>query len=189
MSSLCVLLDANVLYPAALRSVLVYLATTGLFRARWSVTIHEEWIRSVLAKRPDLTRPQLEQVRDLMIKAIPDSMVFGAEFLVDHIELPDPNDRHVLAAALQGKAERIITFNLKDFPDAALLPYGCLAQHPDDFIVELLEENFALVAATLEKDRQHYLNPPYTLEEYRALLKKQGLLRSVAILDVMEGLL
>lgn len=189
MASRCVLYDANVLYPAILRSALVYLATTGLFRARWTMAIHEEWIRSVLVNRTDLKREPLEQVRDLMIRAIPDSLVTDYEHRIDGIELPDPGDRHVLAAAMQGNAERIITANLRDFPDALLIPFGCQAQHPDDFIAELLEEHFGKVVDTLRKDREHYRNPPYSIDEYRGLLKRQGLTKTVSILEGLEGLL
>ena len=95
-----VVYDACVLYPAPLRDFLVRLATTGLFAARWSDQIHAEWIRSVKAKRQDIDKIQLERTRDLMNQAVPDCLVTGHEQLIPALKLPDPDDRHVLAAAI-----------------------------------------------------------------------------------------
>jgi len=89
-------LDANVLYPAELRSFLMFLAVPGIFRARWSDDVHEEWISNLLERRPDLTRAQLERTRQLMDKHAPDALVTGYRQLVPALTLPDPNDRHVL---------------------------------------------------------------------------------------------
>ena len=91
--------DANVLYPSGLRNFLMHLAVTGIFRAHWSAQVHEEWIGNLLKNRPDLTRAKLERTRHLMDNALPDALVTGYEQLIDSIELPDRNDRHVLAAA------------------------------------------------------------------------------------------
>ena len=89
-------LDANVLYPAELRSFLMFLAVPGIFRARWSDDVNEEWISNRLARRPDLTRTQLEErTRQLMDKHAPDALVTGYWPLVPALTLPDPNDRHV----------------------------------------------------------------------------------------------
>ena len=120
MAAFTVIYDANVLYPAPLRSVLMFLAQTDLFRARWTLDIHEEWIRNLLLKRPDLSREKLEGLRDMMIDTIPDSLVTGYEPAIAGLNLPDPNDRHVLAAALRANAEIIVTANLKDFPPESL---------------------------------------------------------------------
>lgn len=72
-------LDANALYPADLRSFLMYLAVPGIFRARWSDDIHEEWISNLLEKRPDLSRTKLNRTRDLMNLNAPDALVTGYE--------------------------------------------------------------------------------------------------------------
>ncbi len=183
MANYTVVFDANVLYPAPLRSILIYLATTGMFRARWTLDIHDEWIRNLLIKRVDLNKEQLQIQRDLMIKAIPDSLVTGYQPIIGGLELPDPNDRHVLAAAIRANAEVIVTANLKDFPDKALNEYNCIALHPDDFIMDLLDLNSAKTITTFKKDRNHYLNPPYTPDEYLDILKRQGLTNTVAILE------
>lgn len=91
--------DACVLYPAPLRDFLMWLGLSGRFRARWSPQIHEEWKCNLLAKRPDLTREQIDRTSALMDQAIPDGSVTDHEDLVAGLTLPDPGDRHVLAAA------------------------------------------------------------------------------------------
>ncbi len=93
--------DANVLYPSGLRNFLMHLALTGIFRAHWSAQVHEEWMRSLLKNRPDLSHDNLERTRHLMNKALPDALVTGYEHLIDSIHLPDWDDRHVLAAAIR----------------------------------------------------------------------------------------
>jgi len=82
--------DANVLYPAELRNFLMHLALTGLFRAKWSSEVHEEWISNLLEKRPDLKRAQLERTRDLMDKHALDALVTDYEDLIPGLHLPDP---------------------------------------------------------------------------------------------------
>jgi hypothetical protein len=102
MSPFTAFLDANVLFPAELRSFLMYLAVPGIFRARWSNDVHKEWISNLLEKRPDLSRGKLERTRDLMNENAPDALVIGYEHLISDLDLPDPNDRHVFAAAIRG---------------------------------------------------------------------------------------
>ncbi|MES9881867.1 MAG: PIN domain-containing protein [Sedimenticola sp.] len=117
-----VIFDACVLYPAPLRDFLLRLSTTGLFSAKWTDRIHDEWIRNLLESRPDLEE-KLSRTRELMNQAVPDSLVAGFESLIENLELPDADDRHVLAAAIRSGAQAIITFNLKDFPDDVLAQY------------------------------------------------------------------
>lgn len=115
-----VFLDANVLYPAALRDLLMRLALQGVMRARWSNRVHEEWMQAVLRDHPHLTCRQLERTRDLMNRHAADSLVTGFEHRIAQLTLPDPDDRHVLAAAIHCHAEVILTRNLRDFPASAL---------------------------------------------------------------------
>ncbi len=105
-----VLYDACVLYPAPLRDLLMRLALTDLFQARWTDQIHDEWTRNVLANRPDVTAESLARCRRLMDEHVPDCLVTGYESLIPTLSLPDPDDRHVLAAALHGGASSIITY-------------------------------------------------------------------------------
>ena len=119
--------DANVLYPAELRNLHMHLALIGLFRAKWSADVHEEWISSLLKKRPDLTRDKLERTRMLMDQHAVDALVTGYEDLIPGLQLPDPDDRHVLAAAIRGHADVIITMNLRDFPSDTIGSFGMRA--------------------------------------------------------------
>jgi predicted nucleic acid-binding protein len=109
-------LDACVLYPAPLRDVLISLAVDGLYGARWTNEIQDEWIRNLHEKRPELDKQKLEQTASLMEQAVEDALITNYGYLIPTIQLPDPDDRHVLAAAIVGHADAIVTFNLKDFP-------------------------------------------------------------------------
>lgn len=189
MATFTVIYDANVLYPAPLRSVLMFLAQTDLFRMRWTLAIHEEWIRNLLLNRPDLNREKLEGLRDLMIEAIPDSLVTGYEPAIENLVLPDPNDRHVLAAALRANAEVIVTNNLKDFPPMRLRPFNVIAQHPDDFVLDLIDLNAPVVLACFKEDRHHYRSPPYGVGEYIENLLRQGLSKTAAFLSEYRHLI
>ena len=179
--------DANVLYPSELRNLLMHLALTGLFRARWSAAVHEEWISNLLEKRPDLTREKLERTRMLMDRHATGALVTGYEDLIPELQLPDPGDRHVLAAAIRGDADFIVTMNLKDFPPAVLAPFGLEAQHPDEFILHLLDLAPGAVVAAAEAHRQSLKNPPKTVEEYLAMLERQGLTLTVSVLRDYMG--
>lgn len=175
MARLTVLYDACVLYPAPIRDLLLQLATTGLFRARWTDEIHEEWIRSLLAVRPDLGREQLERTRDLMNAHADDCLVTGYEELIPTLSLPDPADRHVLAGAIHAGASLIVTFNLRHFPGDALEKHEIEAQHPDEFISQLLAVDPSAVCLAARQHRERLRNPPKSIEEYLGTLARHGL--------------
>ena len=177
--SVTVVYDACVLYPAPLRSLLMYLAMTGLYRARWTNDIHEEWMRNVQRDYPDVTRQQAEKIRDLMNAHIADCLVTGYETLIPSLALPDPDDRHVLAAAICCEADIILTFNLKDFPQDALVQHGIEAQHPDDFLAHQLDLAPDIVCAAAKRQRQSLRKPPMSVQRYLASLKRQGLAQTV----------
>ena len=181
-SHFTVVYDACVLYPAPLRDLLMHLALSDQYRARWSDMIHDEWTRNVLASRPDLTQDQLNRTRQLMNAHVRDSLVTGFEYLIPSINLPDPDDRHVAAAAIHSGASLIVTFNLKDFPADALKPYNLAAQHPDDFIVDLLDLHPASVLEAAACHQRSLKNPPKTADEYLDTLLAQGLTQSVAVM-------
>ena len=174
--------DANVLYPAGLRNLLMHLALIGLFRAKWSADVHEEWISSLLKKRRDLTRDKLERTRMLMDQHAVDALVTGYEDLIPGLQLPDPDDRHVLAAAIRGHADVIVTINLRDFPSDTIGPFGIEAQHPDEFILHLLDLAPGAVVAAAQDHRQSLKNPPKTVAEYLETLERQGLTQTVSAL-------
>lgn len=172
--------DANILYPAPLRDLFIRLAQAGVVRARWTETIHEEWIRNVLKKNRQLTCEALARTRTLMNEAVRDCLVVGHEDLIDSLALPDPDDRHVLAAAIRTGAEVIVTYNLKDFPADILGQFEVEAVHPDDFLLSLFEQAPGLVCGAVKRQRQGLRNPPKTAEELLATLESQGLTQSVA---------
>ncbi|GAA3960312.1 hypothetical protein GCM10022278_18050 [Allohahella marinimesophila] len=161
----------------------MYLALSGEFRARWSDLIHDEWIRNLLSQRPDLERAKLNKVRDLMNQHVPGSLVAGFEGLIGGISLPDPEDRHVVAAAIQTRAEAIVTFNLKDFPSTALAQYGLNAIHPDEFISDLFNLNASAVIEAARRHRSSLKNPPFSATEYLNLLQRQKLPKTFAMLQ------
>jgi predicted nucleic acid-binding protein len=181
-----VIYDANVLYPATLRDLLMQLALSDLFQARWTNLIHDEWTRNVLKNQPDLNPTKLEHVRTLMNNAVADSLVTGFETLIPTLNLPDPNDRHVLAAAITAKANRIVTFNRKDFPTPFLEPHGIQAQHPDEFICELIDHQLEAVLTAMRTVRSRLRNPPRNATEYLERLAKQDLKSTVARLREHE---
>jgi len=154
MATFTALFDACVLYPAPLRDFLMRLALTDLFRPRWTEQIHDEWIRNLLQNRSDLTAEQLQRTRTLMNSHVRDCVVTGYEPLIDGLTLPDPDDRHVLAAAIRTRASVIVTCNLKDFPQEVLGPLGLEAQHPDEFITHLIDLNPGAVCATASQSGQ-----------------------------------
>lgn len=183
---LTALLDANVLYPAPLRDLLIHLATARLYRARWSAQIHEEWIRNLLLKRPDLKRANLEATRDMMNSAVPDGLIGGYERLIPDLELPDADDRHVLAAAIVGGADVIVTFNVRDFPRSALEPFGIALQRPDEFVHELMDADEERVCLAVRRQRALLKQPPKTVEEHLQTLEEQHLPRTVARLRLRK---
>jgi predicted nucleic acid-binding protein len=167
--------DANVLYPAQLRDFLMRLALQEAVRAHWTDQIHEEWMRNVEADYPDISWEDLRHVRELMEKALPGASIDRYEDLVSTISLPDPSDRHVLAAAIRAEASHIITFNVADFPDETLAPHGIEATSPDDFISELTNRFPEKVLRTAKTHRASLSHPPKSPGEYLSLFKESGL--------------
>lgn len=121
-------------------------------------------------------------LRDLMNSHVRDCLVTGYETLIHAITLPDPDDRHVLAAAICAGADLIVTFNLRDFPERDLKPYGIEARHPDDFLTSLLDLASTIVCAAAKRHRASLKNPPKDVDEYLATLEAQGLAQTVSSL-------
>jgi predicted nucleic acid-binding protein len=172
--------DANILYPAPLRDLFIRLAQAGLVRARWTETIHEEWIRNVLKDYPHLSAERMARTRTLMNEAVRDCLVIGYDDLIESLSLPDPDDRHILAAAIRASANVIVTYNLKDFPLATLASFDIEAQHPDDFLIALLDQAPGMVCAAVKRQREGLRNPPKTAQELLSTLESQGLTQAVA---------
>ncbi|MEZ4240519.1 MAG: PIN domain-containing protein [Myxococcota bacterium] len=182
-----VVYDANVLYPAPLRDLLVRLAMTGIVRAKWTDEILDEVFRNILLNRPDLTPEKLSRTRHLMNAAVRDVMVEGYQPLVSALDLPDPDDRHVLAAAIHCGAQSIVTHNLKDFPANKLQPHGTQAVHPDEFVLDLLDLSPGVVLRVLQEQQTSLKKAPQTLEQLLDTLEANGLVRAVAELRGLFG--
>lgn len=182
MTKLIVVYDACVLYPAPLRDLLMWLALTDLFQAKWTEKIHQEWMENVLKNRPDITFSQLNRTRQLMNENIDDALVTGYEYLIPTLTLPDPNDLHVLATAIHSQADLIITFNLKDFPMSILKNYGVEAISPDEFVLELIDISENKVIQAVTNHRNSLKNPSLTKAEYLQSLANQRLIQTTEIL-------
>ena len=174
------LYDACVLYSAPLRDLLVRLGNTGIVRARWSEPILDECFRSILKNRPDLKPEALRRTRELMSQAVPDCLVTGFDALMESLVLPDPDDRHVLAAAIRAGAQVIVTFNLDDFPEAQLAQYDVEAKHPDEFVLDAIDLARGLVTTVVSEQAAALRAPPRTVGELLDTLRDQGLVRSAA---------
>ena len=182
------LLDANVLYPMLLRDTLLSLAVAGLYHARWTAAIHAEWTRHLAAKQPHMAAA-LPAIALQMNRAVPDCLVTGYEGLVDSIALPDPDDRHVVAAAIAGHADVIVTFNLKDFPREAVAPFGVDVQHPDEFVMNQLQLHKLAALSAIRKMRARWKNPERTAAELIAAMEQRGLPLSADMLREAEALI
>ena len=158
----------------------MHLALTDLFRAKWTAAIHEEWIRNLLRDRPDLARSQLERTRDLMNAHVRDCLVTQYEDLMGGLMLPDPDDRHVLAAAIRCRADLIVTYNLPDFPAETLAKFGIEAQHPDTFLTHLLDLAPNMVCLAAKRQRENLKNPPKSVDDFFEALERQGIAQTVA---------
>ncbi|WP_277963783.1 PIN domain-containing protein [Pseudomonas sp. RIT-To-2] len=185
-SPFTVIYDACVLYPAPLRDLLMHLALTGVYRARWSGQIHDEWTRNVLKNRSDLTKAQLHRTVEAMNRAVPDCLVSDYEPLMPGLDLPDEDDRHVLAAAIKCGATVIVTYNLKDFPAEILKRFEIEALHPDVFLSDVWDLDQAAVLEAVQKQRALLKNPRYTARELLDTLLTQRLPEIVKHLSSYE---
>ena len=170
------LLDACVLYPMAMADALMSLATAGLFAAKWTTRIEAEWIRSLEENRPDL-QGRLDYRREQMREAVPDWEVDeqARTICARGLELPDPDDVHVLASALAGHADCIVTANLKDFPAEVVAQLGIEVIHPDQFIVAQWDLDQLVAVAAFKRMRARWKQPQASAEDFAAAMERGGL--------------
>lgn len=175
MNQITALLDANVLYSAQLRDILLQLAIDNLYHARWTETIQDEWINALLSNSPSVDRISLLRTRKIMNSSIRDALVRGFEHLIEDIYLPDSQDRHVLAAAIWGHCNVIVTYNLKHFPAETLESHAMRIQSPDEFLVRQLLKSPAQFCLSLKRILERLNQPSYSVSSYLANLKRAGL--------------
>ncbi len=178
-----VLLDANVLYSVAISDALMEVAATGIYAAKWSKAIDDEWVRN-LAKNRNRPESDFHPRRDLMHDACPDWEVpeDGWRPIEPSLSLLDANDRHVLAAAVAGHADSIVTINIKHFPASVLDPLGITALHPDEFLLQQLELEPLVVLPAFKVMRARLKNPAFTPKAFVDAMERNGLVQTAAFL-------
>lgn len=145
-------LDACVLYPTVLREILLGVAARGLYEPLWSDRILREWTRAADKLGPG-AMVQAEGEAALVRAAFPRATLREQPNIEARVSLPDPNDEHVLAVAIAGHADAIVTFNAQDFPRPLLAEFGIDRRDPDGFLWELWSRNPAEVAAVVAQVR------------------------------------
>ena len=185
MANCICVLDASILYSSALRDLVLSLAAKGLYRPIWSQLIHDEWMRNLTANHGGgaAIRGHSVRTRQRMDAVFPDALIDGFQTLIPGLGLPDPNDRHVLAAAIHAGASVIVTYNLRDFPPPELAKFGIEAWHPDEFIEFLLNADIDAALEAIHELRARLRQPPKTQREYLELLVKLHMPRTAQILQ------
>jgi len=169
-----VVYDANLLYPFHTRNLFIQLAVEGFVAPRWTDAIHNEWIGN-LVEAGVANRERLLRTRDLMKQVLPNAEVRHYEHLIDGLFLPDADDRHVLAAAIQAGAQAIVTFNISDFPTATLRHHGIVATHPDGFLCGLLAADREGIQGVVEAARMNLSHTTPSKSDFVDMIERQGL--------------
>ncbi|MEP7351403.1 MAG: PIN domain-containing protein [Sphingorhabdus sp.] len=182
-------MDANVLHPAFLRGAMLWFASERLFRPVWSADILVEWRRSLKRRHSDISEEKLDQLQAMMCDQFPDAIVEGYQLIASVLDLPDPDDRHVLAAAIVGKCQGIITANLKHFPADKVAPYQMEVIHPDDFIVNIIDIDRTKALTACRHHRAAMTVSKPSQEEYLERFKIAGLVQAHARLSEKKELL
>lgn len=167
--------DACTLYPFHLRNILVQAAVDRLVDARWTDEIHDEWVRNLAAAAPGIPAERLQAICRLMNAAVPGATVSGYTDLIPTVTLPDPDDRHVVAAAITAGATFIITWNLRDFPAKALAKHHLRRQTPDVFLAEIYDQAPDLVVGSLANARRNLQKSRVSAPEFIGILAGQKL--------------
>lgn len=166
------LLDANVIYSYSLRDCFITLATMGV-PVRWSDQIEAEFIES-RRRKSEQQGLQAQRVVALMRAAVPDYRAVASARRINALTLPDPDDRHVLAAAIETGADVIVTGNRRDFPPAALAPHGLMLLTPDQALCEIHDEDSERMVQAAADMRARMVAPPHSPEAWLARLETAG---------------
>lgn len=177
-------LDANVLYSAACRDLLIEASLEGLCRCLWSMEVLAEFKAALLRTRPDLKPAQIHRLLDLLASACPDALQRHRP--ADQIALPpidDPADAHVLLGAYEARAEIILTFNLRHFPSRILGPIGLVAMSPDQWLCSMAKPAPGVMSEIAERCRIRMVRPPLSRSDHLVALRRSGLPRFAAFLS------
>lgn len=180
-----VIFDACLFYPIAIRHFATHLAAIDDFQARWTCRIDEEWMSNVAADL-GIARERLLPTLEWFALAVPDYLIEDCEGSPPDCTLPDLDDCYVLEAAVFAGAERIITANLRDFPDTVLGPYGIRAQHPDEFFCERYAVSAERMVEAARDARRGLTRKPLDPAEYIEGLRKVDLPRLAALLEAQH---
>lgn len=166
-------LDTNVVYPVIIRDILLWFAHYDLYSPKWSEHIFDEWKRVMLEK--GVSEEEASKRTTKAILAFPDALVQNYKGLIDNLNLPDADDRHVLAAAIKVNANLIVTNNLKDFPEDYLQSFSLNAKSADDFLTDIIDLNQEQAIAAFKEMVLNKKNPK--LDEFEVLdqLRNAGL--------------
>jgi predicted nucleic acid-binding protein len=176
-----VVYDANPLVGNTQRDLLIRIAQTGLVQAKWTDRILDEAIVAIGKSRPDIPSEKLTRLRELMIRAVPDCLISGHEPLIERLHMRDPDDRHVLAAAIKSAAQVIVTAD-RDFTAEDLAPWNIEAKHPDDFVLDQIDINDRMIWGCVQQIANSRKQRPETVDDVLTQLERSGLVRSVATL-------
>lgn len=168
----CVL-DTNVIYPIEIRDLLFWFAHYDLFTPKWSQNIFSEWESVMLRKA--VSKTEATRRINMADQAFPDALVTNYESLIEGLDLPDVDDRHVLAAAIKTNANIIVTNNLKDFPKEYLATFGLTAKSADDFLTDIIDLNPDTAIKAFRELVLHRRNPDLDEFEVLDIMRKQGL--------------
>ena len=177
MARFSALLVACVLVPITLADTLLRLAEAGLYRPLWSTTIIDEMVSAIEFVHPDLAEGRAQHRADVMQAQFEDACVTGWGPLVPGLELPDPDDRHVVAAALRGRADIIVTANLRDFPAPTLSTFNLGVQSPDDFLLNQLDLDPDTTIRTIWEQTQATRRPTMGIDGLLLRLSRCGVPR------------
>jgi predicted nucleic acid-binding protein len=166
----------------------MWLAIYELYSPKWSKKLIDEFTAIFQKKRIDITREQIQRQVDLINRACPDALVQKYESLINSVELPDENDRHVIAAAIKCNANVIVTHNLSDFPNEYLEGIGITAIHPDDFIADMIDLSPKVCCDAFREMILTKNKPPYEEAEYLGIIRKNGLVQTSELLAKYLGI-
>jgi predicted nucleic acid-binding protein len=176
-----VVLDSCVLYPMYLRDTLLCAAEVGLYQVYWTDEILAGAFRN-LVKDGRLNKVQADRLNQVMNQAFPEALIEMTDDLLPCMD-NDEGDRHVLAAALVGKAEVIVTENLKHFPKKSLEKFNVIAQSADEFLLSLLDLSGDRLMSVLGTQAGRTQKPKLTISDLLALLNNSVPHFSAACLD------